>query len=166
MNYKNTIILDKEAVINDFGGNKKTQAEAYRNLAPILGYDAETLQGYKIFGKTLKPEVAMRLDEKNLSQYYLNTKTLLYQMCIKGTTKNGIGGTNDKIVLATMLLDYPEKITWTCEEITNSAISYVDCTVDKISNALKDTSLFIADGNLYSLNIHGICSKLYRTNTR
>ena len=164
MNNKNVLVLDKEAIIKKFGGEKKTQAEAYRNLARVLGYDAETLQSYKIFRKTLRPEVAMRLDEQNLSQYYLNIKTLLYLMCIKGTTKKGIGGTNEKIALATMLLDYPEKTTWTCEEITNSAKTYVDCTVDKISKALKNTSLFNDEGNLYSLNIHGICSKLQENN--
>jgi len=153
---KSIILLDGEALKEQYG----SKANAYSALAPILGYDPETLLSYNIFGKKpLRPEVAMRLDEVGMSEYYLNIRTLLYQMCVTGTT---MFGTNEKIALAPMLFDYSgKKQSWTSEEIYSLAKPHVkSCTLNKIEDALKNEKVFKHDSETgqYSINVHGICT--------
>lgn len=156
METKSIILLDKEALIEQYG----TKANVYNELVPILRYEPETLQSYNIFGeKPLRPEVAMRLDEVGMSEYYLNIRTLLYNMCVTGTT---LFGTNEKIALAPMLFDYSaKKHSWTSEEIYSLAKPHVkSCTLSKIEEALKNERVFKynSEAEQYSINVHGICS--------
>ena len=156
METKSIILLDGEALITQYG----SKANVYSKLAPILRYDPETLRSYNIFGKKpLRPEVAMRLDEVGMSECYLNIRTLLYQMCVTGTT---IFGTNEKIALTPMLFDYSaKKQSWTSEELFSLAKPHVkSCTLNKIEKALKNERVFkyASKTGQYSINVHGICS--------
>lgn len=161
MENKSIILLDGEALIEQYG----SKANVYSELAPILRYELDTLRSYNIFVKPLRPEFAIKLDEVGMSECYLNIRTLLYQMCVTGTT---IFGINEKIALAPMLFDYSEKKqSWTSEEIYALAKPHVkSCTLSKIEEALKNNNVFKHDSETgqYSINVHGICSLIKKEN--
>ena len=156
---QNTFILDKEAVLEDFGDSKKRKAVAIKRLSKTLHYETDTLLSYSIFSKkTIIPELATHFDEANLSKYYLDTRTLFYKMSCTGTTVFHI---NEKIVLSSMLFEYPDKTEWTSEEVYEYAKKHVKCTLTKINDAMLNSTLFTNNKNgTYSINIHGICSLL------
>ena len=154
---KNTYIIDIKALIEDFGGDRKTKTNALEKWAQRLSTDKDTLEDdIKIRKPVIRPELAMKLAEGGMSEYYFDFRTLLYLLSVTGTT---IFRTNDKIVLATMAFEYPDIMSWSDQDIYDYVKdSLSNCKLKRIQDALKNTDLFIfnTDGT-YSLNMHGLC---------
>ena len=161
----NVYILNEKRIIEDFTvGGKGSREDALRELGKAYGMSEETILSHGHSGRIISRKFAQKLAEDNCEDYFLDVKDLLFRMNATGTTL--IKG-NIKIAVSVMVLEYPDRIYWSAEDI----LEYVEqkgimnLKLPKIHEALEDGEFFIKneDGR-YELNIGGIVGKIRELN--